>query len=74
VSGGLDRVLDGLAAFVERVRARRPATGPAGRLDALDTEISRGHRRARDETDPPDRLGATLRDTPMPAWSDYAPT
>ena len=55
---GLDRVLDGLAAFVERgaaavepdARRARPTAvewapaGPAGRLDALDTEIHRGRR------------------------------
>jgi len=45
---GLDRVLDGLAAFVDRASAdpaaERVSTGPAGRLGALDTEIRRGRR------------------------------
>ena len=64
---GLDRVLDGLAAFVDRASAEpasvehipgargfgqparsptaeRAPAGPAGRLDALDTEIRRGRR------------------------------
>src|SRR6185295_18449461 len=45
---GLDRVLDGLAAFVARgqssTTADRGLAGPAGRLDALDTEIRRGRR------------------------------
>jgi AcrR family transcriptional regulator len=36
---GLDLVLNGLAAFIAPV-----ARGPAGRLDALDTEIRRGRR------------------------------
>jgi len=44
---GLDRVLDGLAAFVERAPA-----GPAGRLDALDTEIRRGRRARAADTAP----------------------
>jgi AcrR family transcriptional regulator len=49
---GLDRVLDGLAAFVvERVPA-----GPAGRLDALDTELHRGRRaQAADNEETDDR-------------------
>ena len=71
---GLDRVLDGLAAFVERafaehasvepvfadpvfaqpVTAERAPAGPAGRLDALDTEIRRGRRtRAAEPTPEP---------------------
>jgi len=57
---GLDRVLDGLAAFVARgqssTTADRGLAGPAGRLDALDTEIRRGRRaraRAADPTPDP---------------------
>ena len=88
---GLDRVLDGLAAFVDRASAetRRPSSaspadaawanrtsaqpvaaartpaGPAGRLDALDTEIRRGRRtRAAHSTpDPTADTGGTHDDT-----------
>ena len=66
---GLDRVLDGLAAFVERASAapaaERIPAGPAGRLDALDTEIRRGRRtRAAHSTpDPTVSPGGTHDDT-----------
>ena len=96
---GLDRVLDGLAAFVERAfggsvaesaaagrgragpaaaqpaaaeaaasgsaSAERAPAGPAGRLDALDTEIRRGRRtRAAHSTpDPTADTGGTHDDT-----------
>jgi AcrR family transcriptional regulator len=96
---GLDRVLDGLAAFVERASggsvaesaaagrgragpaaaqpaaaeaaasgsasAERAPAGPAGRLDALDTEIRRGRRtRAAHSTpDPTADPGGTHDDT-----------
>ncbi len=87
---GLDRVLDGLAAFVDRASAEpaslernpggrgldqpdvaqpltaaRTPAGPAGRLDALDTEIRRGRRtRAAHSTpDPTAATGGTHDDT-----------
>jgi len=87
---GLDRVLDGLAAFVDRasaepasleripggrgvgqpdvaqpLTAERIPAGPAGRLDALDTEIRRGRRtRAAHSTpDPTADTGGTHDDT-----------
>ncbi len=51
---GLERVLDGLAAFVERVGSAA-LPGPAGRLDALDTEIRRGTEFPRTDGDAGDR-------------------
>jgi AcrR family transcriptional regulator len=85
---GLDLVLDGLAALVRRsagpavtaeraaglagTDARAPA-GPAGRLDALDTEIHRGRRaRAADPAADPARHPATHRPDRQGATHDHA--